>query len=362
MAVYNSGYAWCKLRSVMTTTFENLAFLQALLNQKCNVRFPVLRQLNCCDGKNFNTSLNKTTGSTFQAHLEINSIATIKQKIPKHSPVTCAIPLLSTQLQASSILKIHCCVYSTNAGNIKDSRNKILLNEDNLVLKKHHISSKADEFSTNMMTAPENLESNIAVPEYLYFHPSCRYDTRKKIISSFQVLHDFLREDEESVLMKDVEPHLKRLKYEFDHWDDAIHGFRETERSRWSKDASPIIAKMREFAFPDGQNQITQVHILDLAKTGVIKPHVDSIRFCGSIICGLCLLSDAVMRLVHVEDKDQVIDVLLPRRCLYLMRDESRYKYTHEVLGENDSYFKTTAVPRARRVSVICRNNPEEDD
>ncbi|XP_066986213.1 alpha-ketoglutarate-dependent dioxygenase alkB homolog 7, mitochondrial isoform X2 [Macrobrachium rosenbergii] len=160
--------------------------------------------------------------------------------------------------------------------------------------------------------------------------------------------------------MKEVEPHLKRLQYEFDHWDDAIHGFREIERGRWGKSASPIISRMKKYAFPEEKDMIAQVHILDLAKTGVIKPHVDSVRFCGNIISGVCLLSDAVMRLVHVNNKDQVIDVMLPRRALYIMRDGSRYNYTHEILEENKSFFGSIAVQRDRRVSVICRNNPKE--
>ncbi|XP_064104966.1 alpha-ketoglutarate-dependent dioxygenase alkB homolog 7, mitochondrial-like [Macrobrachium nipponense] len=117
----------------------------------------------------------------------------------------------------------------------------------------------------------------------------------EEVTSSFQVVSDFISIEEEEILMKEVEPHFKRLQYEFDHWDDAIHGFREIERGRWVK----VLRLL--------------VHILDLAKTGVIKPHVDSVRFCGNIISGVCLLSDAVMRLVHVNNKDQVIDVMLPK-------------------------------------------------
>lgn len=160
--------------------------------------------------------------------------------------------------------------------------------------------------------------------------------------------------------MKEVEPHLKRLKYEFDHWDDAIHGFREIERSRWSQRASSIIARACRTAFPDSCQQLPQTHVLDLAKSGVIKPHVDSVRFCGNIICGLCLLSDAVMRLRHVELKDQIVDVLLRRGSLYIMRDEARYNFSHEVLGEEESFFQGERVVRDRRVSIMSRNQPVE--
>lgn len=203
---------------------------------------------------------------------------------------------------------------------------------------------------------------SVIEPEYFYFHSSCHLETRASVASSFEVIRNYISEDEEAVLMKEVEPHLGRLKYEYNHWDDAIHGFRETERSRWGKVATGILGRVREYAFPEKQQQLPQIHVLDLAKTGVIKPHVDSVRFCGNILCGLCLLSDAVMRLVHVKQKDQIVDVILQRRSLYVMKGVSRYKYTHEILGENESYFGTEPVCRERRVSIMCRNCPEKDD
>ncbi|XP_045593421.2 alpha-ketoglutarate-dependent dioxygenase alkB homolog 7, mitochondrial [Procambarus clarkii] len=205
------------------------------------------------------------------------------------------------------------------------------------------------------------LKSSTEEPNYFYFHPLCQPEMRMRVVSSFDVVRDFINEEEEEILMKEVEPHLKRMKYEFDHWDDAIHGFRETERSRWGKAATIVVSRMRQYAFPAEDQQLPQIHVLDLAKAGVIKPHVDSVRFCGNIICGLCLLSDAVMRLVHVDNKDQVVDILLRRRSLYVMKDESRYNYTHEVLGEKDSYFGTESISRERRISIICRNHPRED-
>lgn len=255
--------------------------------------------------------------------------------------------------------------FSRAIGNCSDGTHSSLRREKlSMGLNKVSFSSRVNDIHLiNSEKYPETISNTIDnnLPNYLYFHPLCTPDTLKEIVSSFRVVNDYLSEDEEDTLMKEVEPHLKRLHYENDHWDDAIHGYRETERSRWGKASSVIVSRMRQYAFPENENQIAQIHILDLAKTGVIKPHVDSIRYCGNIICGLCLLSDAVMRLVQVDNKDQVIDIMLPRRSLYIMRDESRYKYTHEVLGEKESYFDTTAVCRDRRVSIMCRNYPKQD-
>lgn len=35
------------------------------------------------------------------------------------------------------------------------------------------------------------------------------------------VYEDFLTESEEKTLLDEIEPYLKRLRYEFDHWDDV---------------------------------------------------------------------------------------------------------------------------------------------
>lgn len=48
--------------------------------------------------------------------------------------------------------------------------------------------------------------------------------------------------------------------------------------------------------------------------------HFIYVQFCGNTICGVSLLSDAVMRLVNVEHKDQIVDILLQRRSLYIMK------------------------------------------
>jgi len=43
---------------------------------------------------------------------------------------------------------------------------------------------------------------------------------------------------------------------------------------------------------------------------------------------------------------------------MFTYRDAARYDFTHEVLKEEDSVFNGTIIPRDRRISVICRNEP----
>ncbi len=77
------------------------------------------------------------------------------------------------------------------------------------------------------------------------------------------------------------------------------------------------------------------------------------------------------------------VDVLLKRNSLYIMTyvrlylklsqtnnnilsvfdysGDSRYKFTHAILDKQNSIFKNELVKRGRRVSVICRNEPNSE-
>ncbi|XP_049732531.1 alpha-ketoglutarate-dependent dioxygenase alkB homolog 7, mitochondrial [Elephas maximus indicus] len=170
----------------------------------------------------------------------------------------------------------------------------------------------------------------------------------------------FLSAAEEETLSRELEADLRRRRYEYDHWDAAIHGFRETEKSRWSEASQGILQRVREAAFDPGQALLPRVHVLDLEPRGYIKPHVDSVKFCGATIAGLSLLSPSVMRLVHTQEPADWLELLLEPGSLYILRGSARYDFSHEILRDEDSFFGERRIPRARRISVICRSAPED--
>jgi alkylated DNA repair protein alkB family protein 7 len=71
--------------------------------------------------------------------------------------------------------------------------------------------------------------------------------------------------------------HIK-LTEKYEHFLQAIHGYRETERLHWNPQNTGILQRARDVAFPPGTSQLSLVHVLDLAVDGVIKPHIDSVR------------------------------------------------------------------------------------
>ncbi|XP_058066714.1 alpha-ketoglutarate-dependent dioxygenase alkB homolog 7, mitochondrial [Anopheles bellator] len=214
----------------------------------------------------------------------------------------------------------------------------------------------------------------VAAADCFSFHGQWPTDEREQFGADMRIVPQFIDQNEEGRLMDEIDPYLRRLRYEFDHWDDAIHGYRETERKHWQPANRAILDRIAADAF--NGNAMPYVHVLDLAEEGVIKPHVDSVRFCGSTIAGISLLSDSVMRLVRTNDEEQTneeyrqifsqhqdakywADVLLPRYSLYVMRDTARYKFTHEILSNAESVFRQREIRKTRRVSIICRNEPE---
>ncbi|XP_065344527.1 alpha-ketoglutarate-dependent dioxygenase alkB homolog 7, mitochondrial [Cloeon dipterum] len=216
-------------------------------------------------------------------------------------------------------------------------------------------------FSEDSALASKNEVYLQNIPDYLHFHENFDSDLMKKIIFSMKIYPNFISQAEEESIFAEIQPYLKRLRYEFDHWDDAIHGYRETEKLKWNEANTKIIDRLRGIAFPPGTSQLAHVHVLDLDAKGVIKAHIDSVRFCGSTIAGISLLSNSVMRLVNDKQKDQIVDIFLQQRSMYIMKDNARYDYTHEILSEENSFFKGEKVPRSRRISVICRNEPLAD-
>lgn len=185
---------------------------------------------------------------------------------------------------------------------------------------------------------------------------------QQKFDSSFSVIPDIVSTDQEEQLIEEIETSLKRLRYQQSHWDDAIHGYRETEITIWKNpNNARLIQNIRNKIFTNDSTTkpMTNVHVLDLSDNGFVKPHVDSVRFCGNIIAGLSLLSDSVMRLADETHPDiYVVYALLPRRSLYIMKNDVRYQYTHEILNDIPSIFNDKQFVRKRRVSIVMRNEP----
>ena len=184
------------------------------------------------------------------------------------------------------------------------------------------------------------------------------YEASSELVESqlkqgFNLKENFLTEEEEEQILGEVNHRFLRRKYNSGHWDGAIVLYREMEKLEWNAPNTNIMKKFEEHVFGSKDSSISATHVLDLSEDGYIKPHIDSIKFCGALVSGLSLLSDAVMRLQL--DESNYADVLIPRFSVYIMSDDIRYKYTHEILP-NVAEICGQKVNRTRRITVMKRS------
>lgn len=96
-------------------------------------------------------------------------------------------------------------------------------------------------------------------------------DVQQTFLQEMKVFENFISPVEEASLMQEIEPYLKRMRYERDHWDDAIQGFRETERKSWYPQNKEVLNRVMAVALPDITNALSTlpyIHVLDLEATG----------------------------------------------------------------------------------------------
>jgi alkylated DNA repair protein alkB family protein 7 len=157
-----------------------------------------------------------------------------------------------------------------------------------------------------------------------------------------------------------------------------------------------IRQRLIDFCFPHQSTRLSikwlPCHVIDLKSDGKLMAHVDSIRFSGHIVAGLCLGSSAIMRLKPSVNNDggsssskgynnnsnnnqqpvdsHYVDMYLPPRTLYVLRDAARYEYSHELLPDSSEFhfldndaatIKKIVVRRDRRISVIFRDAKLEE-
>ncbi|KAA0161125.1 hypothetical protein FNF27_02854 [Cafeteria roenbergensis] len=232
-----------------------------------------------------------------------------------------------------------------------------------------------------------------------------------------RVQEDFITREEEKALALYFHERLCGQQYSEGHWDSVIVSYRETLMAWEELPAAlrPAVERLASLFEPGAQVQ-RKVHAIDLSEShGRIDGHVDSVKFCGEHVIGLCLLSPAVMRFkraapdeVHAGTEEragyvkvkpqagdaagaaaasatdapgdmapgaattewvaapgtgapgETVDVLLRRRSAYVMYGVGRFGYEHAVLGGVQRFGpEEVKVRRRRRISLIVRDEAD---
>lgn len=62
------------------------------------------------------------------------------------------------------------------------------------------------------------------LPDYFSLSPNFLKVDRnlaEGLVAGIKIHNDFISEAEENSLLNEIEPYMKRLRYEFDHWDNV---------------------------------------------------------------------------------------------------------------------------------------------
>ena len=167
-------------------------------------------------------------------------------------------------------------------------------------------------------------------------------------------------EDERELLAAiDSAPWRDDLKRRVQH-----HGWRYDYKARAVRDedylgplpawAGPIA---RRLAAPElMRGEPDQLIVNEYVPGQGITPHIDRPVF-GPVIASLSLGSACVMRLSRARG-DDVVELVLPRRSLLVLRGPARDAWRHAIPARKSDMINGRRVPRARRVSLTFRTVP----
>lgn len=167
---------------------------------------------------------------------------------------------------------------------------------------------------------------------------------------------DVISESEEEALAAEADRYLRPRRYEPGHFDGVIAHYRELQRPmrQWSASSRAVLSRLAALALPSGVEPMP-IHVLDLKPEGWISRHVDHTEYSGAYIAGVSLLSHAVMLLESEQGDGSAFELLLPRRSLYVLHGEARYKWGHSVPLE-PSFEGQPLPPKGRRISILLRD------
>ena len=186
------------------------------------------------------------------------------------------------------------------------------------------------------------------------------------------------REHDALVAEVEADETLRRRRFSDGHWDAVITGYRETQLPLSTSSAllRSVATRVQAHFGPGAGSPMSHVHALELSPTGRIDAHVDSIKFSGGVVAVVSLCSDAVLVLRHAPSGDggapvaaadaATVSVLAPAQSLYVLRGESRYRWSHAIAAgattlslpasHASSGGVRVEVRRGRRISLVFRD------
>jgi alkylated DNA repair protein alkB family protein 8 len=176
-------------------------------------------------------------------------------------------------------------------------------------------------------------------------------------VPGLHIYHEFISKSMEDELIKEIDSQTwvvdynRRLQY---------YGYRNELEApygliRYPVSMPSLISKLSENLVEQKilVVQPDQVIINEYAPGEGLRPHKDRNYF-ENQICGVNLGSGCIMRYIKISGGD-VVDVEVPRRSVYVMQDDARYKWNHSIPPRKKDVVDGNVKPRERRISITYR-------
>lgn len=189
------------------------------------------------------------------------------------------------------------------------------------------------------------------------FNNNLNFVEMENKVPGFLLFPDFIDSQKEEKLIAEIDEqtwvvdYKRRLQY---------YGYRNELESpydlvKFPVPIPPLISELSKEIVDRGilDSQPDQVIINEYSPGEGIKPHKDRNYF-ENQICGVNLGSGCVMRFIQVRG-GEVVDIEIPRRSLYVIQDEARYKWKHAIPPRKKDNIDGNIQHRERRLSITYR-------
>jgi alkylated DNA repair dioxygenase AlkB len=176
-------------------------------------------------------------------------------------------------------------------------------------------------------------------------------------LPGFFIYPDLIDEAREKILLDEIDgqtwivDYLRRLQY---------YGYRNELEKPYNLVSFPVEMPplMRELSAELMEKGVIklmpdQVIINEYIPGEGIKPHKDRAYY-ENQICGVNLGSGCIMRFIRGE-YEEVVDIEVPRRSVYVMQDDARKKWKHAIPPRKKDKIYGNLKHRERRVSITYR-------
>ena len=183
--------------------------------------------------------------------------------------------------------------------NSNNDNNNLNNNNNNLNNNNNNLNNNNSNLNNNSNNNDNNNDNNNNNKTFLLFSGQVVGQLRSSVEAQstfpkhdFCLIENFINEEEEVSLVKQIEQKMKKMPYSDYHFDSVIKHFRELSIANWNQNNTDILQRVWSLLYEQFPNRSwLPSHVIDLNHDGFIRPHLDHLSVCFSFCLSFSLLS-----------------------------------------------------------------------